>query len=484
VVFWEFTKGYIARRTDFNAASRLGGSGGGGGGSSGGGGGGGSTGGKPGLGVRSDPSGTKIKSEGGTDAGVPEGSTRKKYVYDPTFVPEYDDDDDDTERIDIDTMNDGWKLERDGFVVTGSKSKEKEKVLSSGTMMPIRLTRVHHETKKAYINIDEDSEIKPKTEEVEGGIDGMEIDEARSSPPPTTTEAAPIKAEADFDDETIAPNKAPAPPSTPSSPESKRKVAKEVKVDPPSSPETKKKARKPELPKSPEAKLSDKKFQRDSTRNEVKPVLQTEEDQAEYDRHLDEMEHLVKELGGVRPPRRPDADGDEFMEDGKEEAFELDGKLFLFQFPPVLPSLYNPKKSSKPENKKSKQETKKAAAAVEISPSKGGKTAKVKNEPETEEKVEPEIVIEEETKLVEEEGWVGKMVVRKSGKVELVWGGTSMVVHAGTAGDFLSTAVVVDGRERPVVNQLREPGEPEGSAVGMGKIFGKYVVVPDWEKLS
>ena len=75
--------------------------------------------------------------------------------------------------------------------------------------------------------------------------------------------------------------------------------------------------------------------------------------------------------------------------------------------------------------------------------------------------------------MVKEEGFIGKLVVRESGKVELSWGGTSMVLGRGVSANFLSTVVVTENKAE----------DPEGVAIGMGQVMGKFVVTPDWEKM-
>jgi len=80
--------------------------------------------------------------------------------------------------------------------------------------------------------------------------------------------------------------------------------------------------------------------------------------------------------------------------------------------------------------------------------------------------------------FVHEEGWIGKLIVRESGRVELDWGGTHLLVGRGAEAAFLSNALVVDGIERGPPGG----GAPEGKATSMGQVMGKFVVTPDWEK--
>jgi DNA-directed RNA polymerase III subunit RPC4 len=76
------------------------------------------------------------------------------------------------------------------------------------------------------------------------------------------------------------------------------------------------------------------------------PVLHTEEDRAEHVRHLEDLRILARELGGMQATSANEKDGGTIDSDGELIAVQpgvkdLEGRLYLFQFPPVLPSLVN-----------------------------------------------------------------------------------------------------------------------------------------------
>ena len=81
--------------------------------------------------------------------------------------------------------------------------------------------------------------------------------------------------------------------------------------------------------------------------------------------------------------------------------------------------------------------------------------------------------------MVQEEGWIGKLIVRESGRVELCWGGTNLLVGRGVDAGFLTTGVMVDMIEKGPPGG----GAPEGKALSMGQVMGKFVVTPDWDKM-
>jgi DNA-directed RNA polymerase III subunit RPC4 len=236
-----------------------------------------------------------------------------------------------------------------------------------------------------------------------------------------------------------------------------------------------------------------------------KPIIQTIEDRAEYERHMEDVAILANELGGLQGNLRDkgkgvDVDGDVDMGEGAAEVEDKkSGRLYLFQFPPVLPELYNPAHGipKKPAEiraeqlEKEEEERKKKEAALK--PTKGKGKAPATTEPENMKfEAEPVIPLEERKKteeeekrtkrqgFVKEEGYIGKLVVRESGRVELCWGGTSLLIGRGVDAGFLTTGVVVDSQERGPPGG----GPPEGRAMSMGQIMGKFVVTPDWQKMS
>jgi DNA-directed RNA polymerase III subunit RPC4 len=255
----------------------------------------------------------------------------------------------------------------------------------------------------------------------------------------------------------------------------------------------------------------DRKSRRHSKKKDVKPVLQTEEDKEEWERHLEDMDVLAKELGGLQGnlnSRSHDADGDFTMSDGPRE--KDPGRIYLFQFPPVLPELYNPLTSQKPmpkgslktekEDEKDKEKGKGKGKGkdpdVDMTGMSAGAKAKGKGK-QTVELTETAVKIEEDAipadtavkhtsdgarkkkdEFVHEEGWIGKLIVRESGRVELNWGGTHLLVGRGAEAAFLSNALVVDGVERGPPGG----GAPEGKATSMGQVMGKFVVTPDLER--
>jgi DNA-directed RNA polymerase III subunit RPC4 len=193
------------------------------------------------------------------------------------------------------------------------------------------------------------------------------------------------------------------------------------------------------------------------------PILQTEEDKAEYARHQEDVRILAQELGGLQTvsDAGPDA----------SDGVDRSGRLYLFQFPPILPPLYNPVKAEQGDEDR---EVAMAEEPVTVSVDANAAADTARLDPHGAEEVKPERAAAPATReLVPEAGHVGRLVVRRSGKVELNWGGTSLALGKGASFDFLTTTLVVDG----------EAGPTAAHGTAMGKVMGKFVATPDWERL-
>ncbi|KAK4658035.1 hypothetical protein QC762_203240 [Podospora pseudocomata] len=136
----------------------------------------------------------------------------------------------------------------------------------------------------------------------------------------------------------------------------------------------------------------------------------------------------------------------------------LDDRAFIFQFP-VRPPLYVVKDDGSLAKTEGDDEVvtldgqQQGNAPVDL-------TTGVKEE----EVAEEESKEEEEKPVVPQAGYLGKLIVRKSGKVEIDWGGYPMDSGTGVAPRHLSTAVLLEMEDA-------KPGEPpRGFAYSMGRV--------------
>lgn len=171
-----------------------------------------------------------------------------------------------------------------------------------------------------------------------------------------------------------------------------------------------------------------------------------------------------------------------------------DGRLYLFQFPPLMPPL---KETSTPQAPvKVKEET--STVDVDDIPANGdrmavdltGENDKDDDEDEDDEETEEERAKAElkhgfKSQFLSQGGMIGRLNVRKSGKVELDWGGHVLEMSPAAGMNFLTTAVIVEeSDEKPVVSGSTPAGARPtgGDCVGMGKIMGRFTVAPVWSE--
>ncbi|KAI0458015.1 RNA polymerase III RPC4-domain-containing protein [Xylaria acuta] len=152
-----------------------------------------------------------------------------------------------------------------------------------------------------------------------------------------------------------------------------------------------------------------------------------------------ELEALLRTLSLTTP-----AEGEE--DQGKDD------QLFLFQFPPILPPLAKPSRGlyGQPET-------------VNLASSDNGPKVKLEDS--------VEVSRNETMGLPAEGGFIGRLNVHKSGKVELDWGGTTLNVGMGIETDFLTTAMIIEQKEN-----VETAEETAGSAYGMGQVIGTFVL--------
>jgi DNA-directed RNA polymerase III subunit RPC4 len=225
-------------------------------------------------------------------------------------------------------------------------------------------------------------------------------------------------------------------------------------------------------PLSPELKKSTKK--RATKLKESKAPTETVEERAERSRNNEDMRKLREEFVGVLPPKRTSAAAPFSDAMNLENASDdiREGKLYLFQFPPLTPYLVDSEghfdvnealedPQAVPPDAPSKIKAKDPGSEVKKEDDGEESKANIKTEI-------PGVLTARSMRLPS--GLVGKLNVHKSGKVSLDWGGADLEVRYGNEVDFLQDAVLVGGDE----------GQ---SSWALGQVQKKLVVIPDWQKL-
>lgn len=154
---------------------------------------------------------------------------------------------------------------------------------------------------------------------------------------------------------------------------------------------------------------------------------------------------------------------------------ELDNKLLLFQFPPLIPFLRDPQLATDSVEIKGEEEV---VEQVNTTNTQAPTAPEIKKEAEEPRLIKPGVptsgVLTADSTDRLPPGYVGKLRVHASGKVSLDWGGIDMEVRYGSEVDFLQDAVLVETR-----NQTDE----KGTTYALGQVNKKMVVIPDWAKL-
>lgn len=229
------------------------------------------------------------------------------------------------------------------------------------------------------------------------------------------------------------------------------------------------------------------------------PVIQTEEDREEYYRKMEDVYLLAEELGGLQTATDVDTSGDVDLDNPQDKGLgaqgsKQEGRLYLFQFPPILPPLQNPVKKEEPPNENPDVEL----SSVQAAPNRPDPTKVDLTKPDShteaiEIKPDPESGLALPNskkripyhKAVAEAGYVGKLIIRESGKVELDWGGTSLQLGKGASYEFLTTTLIVD-EDTPIAAsnvQGQDESVRRGNGTGLGSVQGKFVATPDWDAL-
>lgn len=186
---------------------------------------------------------------------------------------------------------------------------------------------------------------------------------------------------------------------------------------------------------------------------------QQQDDLEELQRHRDDITILRHELGSV------DRDGDAAMASSESRDRRTE-KVYLFQFPPILPRL-------KPIGVKEEPD---------VDDNNNAEGMEIDNPIDVDNNTSPDFK-KEKPEPPPPSGAVGKLRLHASGKVTLDWGGTSMALGMGTGVSFLQDILVADIPDRPKEGEEVTEEMLKGVAMSMGQVKEKFVVVPDLEEM-
>ncbi|USP82114.1 uncharacterized protein yc1106_09388 [Curvularia clavata] len=200
----------------------------------------------------------------------------------------------------------------------------------------------------------------------------------------------------------------------------------------------------------------------------AEPILQTDEDRAEWTRFQSNLRHIRAELGPEELPQT-DGSGDTPMADAgsaEKKPTVRDNNVYLFQIPPLMPEVEPPSVKKEPSD-------------VQPLPPPAQASSKPDGKVKLEEGAFSDPAARSKGGVRFGSGLVGKLRVHESGRTTLDWGGTSYELTPGNKASFLQEVASVEIRPE---NQRAAP-EDAGDAISLGRVKGKFVVVPNWAEM-
>lgn len=396
-------------------------------------------------------------------ANTTSGSSRSRTADDGTFVKP---DPDKKPAIDADGDVTMFNSMDGGIISSDEEPDEKEKRFNienlidltgedDDPMAPVRVIRIAHKERTMGINAD-------GATTQEGGISVGANDAATTArrkgkqKAKETIEPLELSSGSDKEAEQHAEPTVKPDPEAPSAAEERLQEAQltggasnldDLPHDPPSSPDSKRKGKEKIKARA----LS-------SSSQPHRPDFQTQEEIDEWERNQTDLRILRNELG--TPAAITTVDGEMAEEDKRAD------KVYLFQFPPVLPDLASLTVKPDPDAP--------PADAMQVD----GPSSSKDNPINVADAPPPS---KQPPRLPS--GLVGKLNIHKSGRATLDWGGTSFCLGMGAEASFLQDIFVARVPERKEVDDDGGGEREEGVAMSMGQVKGKFIVTPDWDEI-
>lgn len=414
------------------------------------------------------------------------GRGRTRSAYSGGSRPPMDEDSDEYEsevRVDINAIN---EMESEDELVEHKDIKGKLPYRPKGErgLKPHRVHRIEHEERVVSVNMESSSSRSAELRKQAGEEEEAPEGDVAAPAEVEATEEPPVKAEPVEDQDTTMMDAVPHAEDDGFLPTQSVRVRQKV----PPSPQ-KAKAKKGTAVKA-------------VPKRDPRELLRTKEEIDEYDRHLEDLEHVRKLLHHEEPKptagepqpeepqtlettqgEEPEERATEAQEEGEEQEEDkasnpLLGQLFLMQFPPMTPNLTIP--GTLTSDQPVPEPTPASAPQNEIKTE--GNEPQIIDADAAQPKETPKVVTAA-TDWSLPAGRVGKLNVHKSGRVTMDWGGISFELDRAAAVDFVQEALIVSSLEAD------EPGQPvkeestEHRAWSMGQLSGKFTVMPNWDEM-
>ncbi|KAJ5279107.1 hypothetical protein N7478_004479 [Penicillium angulare] len=391
---------------------------------------------------------------------------------------EYDSSDDEL-RVSIDKINID-EDEDDDFAddVKGKMPRRREKGLR-----PVRVTRHEHEERTVHVNM-ESSSTKAAEIRAQAQKDAAEVVDDKSSPEEDNVEQPRVKEEPSDDNDTPMEDV----PAVDDDFLPRQRYRVRRKTSDPLEAEDPKKDKK-ELPPT-------------AVKRDPRELLRTKEETDEYDRHEEDLKHVLELLTHQEPESDPEPEADTETEREKSQGApetttadgagsneddppieklanqHLLGQLFLMQFPPMTPNLTIPGSKDAPASGTTRPQTQ---DQPDIKPEIGDQDVEITGEGAAESD-RPSEMITAAANWSLPAGRVGKLNVHKSGRITMDWGGVSFELDRATGVDFVQEALIVSQPEADASGQPPKD-DRRHEAWSMGQLSGKFTVMPNWDSI-
>lgn len=180
-----------------------------------------------------------------------------------------------------------------------------------------------------------------------------------------------------------------------------------------------------------------------------------------------------RRLFGVESDEDSDSDAPREVKAPRKPAI-IDGNLYMFQFPPVLPPLHVVERTQNSHDLV-KDEPNDDMVMLDA-PDHKPVDLTAADDFNTIKKEEGAANVARNPSQSDEapSGFLGKLIIRKSGKMQIDYGGMIFDCESGIPVEFLRTAVLTE------MDDEKKTDGYAGTAYGMGQIAGKFVSVPKW----
>lgn len=177
-----------------------------------------------------------------------------------------------------------------------------------------------------------------------------------------------------------------------------------------------------------------------------------------------------------------DDSDDESKEDKSQRKPQIaEGSVYLFQFPPIMPPLHKVDKPNTQKKQAVKDEPEDDDVVMLNAPEHDSSKPvdltnddDVKDEEEEDGAAGPNNKNKQLEAEEEPEGFVGKLVIRKSGKMQIDWGGILYDCEMAIPRSFYRECVITEE------DDTKQPDGFHGTAYGMGPVMGQFNSAPHW----